>query len=99
MSCPLFTQYIIHLVTAKHGFYLEACPNQAHTETNGVDGGGGVNSKSAYSVMVSQALPSLELNGDSFEQVNSVWVLAAAVVVVVVVVVVLDTDTYAYLSY
>lgn len=47
--------------------------------------------------MVSQALPSLELNGDSFEQVNSVWVLAAAVVVVVVVV--LDTDTYAYLSY
>ena len=49
--------------------------------------------------MVSQALPSLELNGDSFEQVNSVWVLAAAVVVVVVVVVVLDTDTYAYLSY
>ena len=46
--------------------------------------------------MVSQALPSLELNGDSFEQVNSVWVLAAAVVVVVVV---LDTDTYAYLSY
>ena len=45
--------------------------------------------------MVSQALPSLELNGDSFEQVNSVWVLAAAVVVVVVVVVL---DAYVYVS-
>ena len=56
-----------------------------------------MNSKSAYSVMVSQALPSLELNGDSFEQVNSVWVLAAAVVVVVVVVVVV-LDAYVCVS-
>ena len=40
-----------------------------------VDGGRGVNSKSAYSVMVSQALPSLELNVNSFEQVNRVWVV------------------------